>query len=87
MALPSGLVNWEAAEMGFTQIGPMEIILVAAIALLVLGPKRLPGAAASVGKGLREFRKSLSDAVPSKEELAAITDTTPAEDSTTDKQV
>jgi sec-independent protein translocase protein TatA len=52
-----------------TQVGPLEVVLVAAIALLVLGPKRLPGAAKSLGKGIREFRESVSNAVPSSEEL------------------
>ena len=58
----------------FTQISPLEIVLVAAIALLVLGPKRLPGAARSVGKGIREFRDSISGAVPSAEELDLMAD-------------
>jgi sec-independent protein translocase protein TatA len=48
----------------FSQVGPMEIVLVLAIALIVLGPKRLPSAARSVGKGLREFRQSLTEADP-----------------------
>ena len=48
----------------FSQIGPGEIILVLAIALIVLGPKRLPGAARSVGRGLREFKESLSEVDP-----------------------
>jgi sec-independent protein translocase protein TatA len=42
------------------QIGPLEIILVLAIALIVLGPKKLPEAGRSIGKGLREFKDSLS---------------------------
>jgi sec-independent protein translocase protein TatA len=41
-------------------IGPMELILVLVIALLVLGPKRLPEAGRAVGKGMREFKDSLS---------------------------
>jgi sec-independent protein translocase protein TatA len=41
-------------------VGPLEILLVLAIALVVLGPKRLPEAARSVGRGLREFKESLS---------------------------
>jgi sec-independent protein translocase protein TatA len=48
----------------FTQVGPGEIILVLAIALIVLGPKRLPSAARSVGRGLREFKQSLTEADP-----------------------
>jgi sec-independent protein translocase protein TatA len=48
----------------FSQIGPGEIILVLAIALIVLGPKRLPSAARSAGRGLREFKQSLSEADP-----------------------
>jgi sec-independent protein translocase protein TatA len=42
------------------QIGPLEIVLVLVIALIVLGPKRLPEVGRSIGKGMREFRDSLS---------------------------
>jgi sec-independent protein translocase protein TatA len=42
------------------QIGPLELAVVLIIALLVLGPQRLPDVARSVGKGMREFRESLS---------------------------
>lgn len=41
-------------------VGPMELIVVLAIALIVLGPKKLPEAGRAVGKGLREFKDSLS---------------------------
>ena len=41
-------------------IGPMEILIVAIIALIVLGPKRLPDAGKSLGKGLREFKGAIS---------------------------
>jgi sec-independent protein translocase protein TatA len=44
----------------FSQIGPMEIVLVLVIALIVLGPKRLPEAGRSIGKGMREFKDSIS---------------------------
>jgi sec-independent protein translocase protein TatA len=38
----------------------MEIVLVLVIALIVLGPKRLPEAGRSIGKGMREFKDSIS---------------------------
>jgi sec-independent protein translocase protein TatA len=41
-------------------IGPMELVVVLAIALMVLGPKRLPEAGKSLGRGLREFKNSMS---------------------------
>ena len=41
-------------------IGPMELIIILAIALIVLGPKKLPEAGRSIGKGLREFMDGLS---------------------------
>jgi sec-independent protein translocase protein TatA len=41
-------------------IGPLEIAIVLIIALIVFGPKRLPELGRSLGKGIREFRGSLS---------------------------
>jgi sec-independent protein translocase protein TatA len=41
-------------------IGPMELVIVLVIALIVLGPKKLPEVARSVGSGMREFKESLS---------------------------
>lgn len=41
-------------------IGPLEIIVVLIIALVVFGPKRLPELGRSLGRGIREFRGSLS---------------------------
>ena len=43
------------------QVGPLELLVVGIIALLVLGPARLPDAARAVGKGMREFRTALDD--------------------------
>ncbi len=43
-------------------IGPMELIVVLVIALVVLGPKKLPEVGKSLGKGMREFKESLSNA-------------------------
>ncbi len=41
-------------------IGAPELVLVLVIALIVLGPKKLPEVGRSVGKGMREFKDSLS---------------------------
>jgi sec-independent protein translocase protein TatA len=46
-------------------LGPGELMLILAIALVVLGPKRLPEAGRSLGKGMREFKDSLSNMSPS----------------------
>jgi sec-independent protein translocase protein TatA len=42
------------------QLGLPEIILVLVIALVFLGPKRLPEAGQALGKGIREFRHGMS---------------------------
>ena len=61
--------------MGFN-VGPLEIGMILVIALLVLGPSRLPDAARAVGKGVREFRESL--AAPEEEEVPADDEEEPA---------
>jgi sec-independent protein translocase protein TatA len=50
-------------------IGPMELIVVLAIALIILGPKRLPDAGRSLGRGLREFKDSVGGREPPAGEL------------------
>lgn len=44
----------------FSQIGPLEIGIVLIIALVILGPKKLPDMGRSLGKGMREFKDSIS---------------------------
>ncbi len=44
--------------MGITN--PLHLVFIAIIALIVLGPKRLPELARSLGHGMREFRESIS---------------------------
>ena len=41
-------------------ISPLEVIVLLVIALVVLGPQRLPEMARSLGRGMREFRAALS---------------------------
>jgi len=40
-------------------IGPLELAIVLVIVILILGPKRIPAAAKSVGQGFRNFKHSL----------------------------
>jgi sec-independent protein translocase protein TatA len=48
-------------SMGFISTpGPMELIVILIVALIVLGPNKLPEAARSVGRGMREFKESIS---------------------------
>jgi sec-independent protein translocase protein TatA len=42
------------------QVGPLELIVVLVIALIFLGPKKLPEAGRSLGRGIREFKDSLT---------------------------
>ncbi len=44
--------------MAFLSPSPIELMMIAVIALIVLGPSRLPEAARSLGKGMREMRNS-----------------------------
>lgn len=46
---------------GLPSIGPFELILVLAIALLILGPGKLPDVGSALGKTIREFRKAATD--------------------------
>jgi sec-independent protein translocase protein TatA len=41
-------------------VGPLELGVILIIALLVLGPKKLPDAARALGDGIREFKDSVS---------------------------
>jgi sec-independent protein translocase protein TatA len=55
--------------MGFISApGPLELLVILIVALLVLGPKRLPEAARSVGRGMRELKDSLTGVVDDDED-------------------
>lgn len=42
-------------------IGPSELLVVLLVALLVVGPKKLPEVGKTIGRSLREFRKAQDD--------------------------
>lgn len=41
--------------------GPLELVIILVIALLILGPGKLPDVGSAIGKSIREFRKASSD--------------------------
>lgn len=41
--------------------GPLELVIILVIALLVLGPGKLPEVGSALGKSIREFRKAATD--------------------------
>jgi sec-independent protein translocase protein TatA len=41
-------------------VGPMELIVVLIVALLIIGPKKLPDMGRSVGRGMREFKHAVT---------------------------
>ncbi len=59
-------------------IGLPEIAIVLIIALLVFGPKRLPELGHSLGKGIREFKGSLSGEGHDEDEKPQLTPSEPA---------
>ena len=42
-------------------VGPLELAIVLIVALVVLGPKRLPEVGRSLGNGIREFKDSVQN--------------------------
>ena len=70
--------------------GPLEIVILLVIVLLIFGPKRLPDLGRSLGRGMREFKDSVtgkdSDDEPPRlaQNESASTEPTPAERQTSD---
>lgn len=58
-----------------SSIGPLEIGIVAVIALLVFGPKKLPDLGSSLGRGIRDFGRGLKG----EDETTATTESKPEE--------
>lgn len=62
--------------------GPLEIAIILLIVLIIFGPKRLPDLGRSMGKGLRNFKDSVTGKDDEREELtaAASEEEAPAEE-------
>ena len=73
-------------------VGPLELAIVLIIALVVFGPKRLPELGKSVGRGIREFKGSISgdnddddDEAKSQAKIESAQPPPPAESAKSDK--
>jgi sec-independent protein translocase protein TatA len=62
-------------------IGPLEIVIVLIIVLVIFGPKRLPDLGRSLGKGMREFKDSVTGK-DEEDKLPAVGDSTAKPDAT-----
>ena len=68
--------------------GPLEIVILLVIVLLIFGPKRLPDLGRSLGRGMREFKDSVTGKDSDDEQPPQITQTepTPAEPTPAERQ-
>jgi len=59
-------------------IGPVELVIILVIALLVIGPGKLPDVGSALGKSIREFRKAATDVQESVKLDAPVAPAVPA---------
>jgi sec-independent protein translocase protein TatA len=69
--------------MGPGLLAPTHIIMLALVALLIFGPKRLPEIARSLGHGMREFKDSVTGDHHDDAELPATAQVAPGSDAST----
>jgi TatA/E family protein of Tat protein translocase len=72
-------VDGSRAENSMGIENPVHLLFIALVALLVLGPKRLPKLARAVGQGIREFRGALEQAASEPAESTTQPPETPPE--------
>jgi sec-independent protein translocase protein TatA len=63
--------------------GPLEIVILLVIVLLIFGPKRLPDLGRSLGRGMREFKDSVTGKDDDEPRRLSQTESTPAEPTAT----
>jgi sec-independent protein translocase protein TatA len=61
-------------------LGPWEIVILVLVLLLVFGPKRIPEIGRGLGKGMREFKDSVTGKEEKEQKRAALTAATAAEE-------
>jgi sec-independent protein translocase protein TatA len=61
--------------------GPLEVVIILIIVLIIFGPKRLPDLGRSLGRGMREFKDSVTG--KDKDELPEVTPAEKPEPTTT----
>ena len=64
---------------GLPTIGPFELLLVLILALLILGPGKLPEVGSALGRTIREFRRATTDIDDSVRGTGSAAPPTPAE--------
>ena len=69
-------------------VGPLELVIVLVIALIIFGPRKLPQLGRSLGRGIREFRSSVTGrGDDSDDDLAELEDPSNDEDQPVDGEV
>lgn len=63
-------------------IGPLEIAIVLIIALVILGPKKLPDMGRSMGRGMREFKDAVTNGGSDDDKPAQLADAAKTEQRT-----
>lgn len=63
----------------FEGLGMPELILIIVVFLIFFGPKKIPEMAQGLGKGIREFRKSLKEINSDVEQTPSVSTTAPAD--------
>lgn len=59
-------------------IGMPELLLILAVALIVLGPKKLPELARALGKGMAEFRRATDELKDQFQQMEHLDETSPS---------
>ena len=60
-------------------VQPTHLLVVLVVALLVLGPKRLPEVSRAIGRGLHDMKSAIDDVKPSRDDLLGTGDASAAQ--------